>query len=211
MRTAIAAGRTGRVLGRVRWSLVSLSRFLNQGEKLGFRDASELDVYGWPWLTHGLSWAGCFTTRWANLGSIMSVQIEWEGGVPDIYAAMSGDREAFIRVARLLWGDGFVDGIVAESNKKVQRVEDILDDRDPLERIEQRLDGLLTAVQHREASSTESPYLTTKEAAGYLKSTVPTIYDWVKRGKLHPVPGRRGLFTKEALDRFAQTRRRRKK
>jgi len=145
----------------------------------------------------------------------MNIVIEWDGGVSEplasIYGALSGDGEATIRAARLLWGDGLVDGIQVESNKKVQRVEDILDGRDSLERIEERLDGLVTALQYQETSSTESPYLTTQEAADYLKAKVNTVYDWVKRGKLHPVPGRRGMFTKEALDRFAQTRRRRKK
>jgi hypothetical protein len=56
----------------------------------------------------------------------------------------------------------------------------------------------------------DSPYLTVVEAA-YLRTTVQTVYDRVKRGTLHPVPGSRGrlLFTKEALDRFLLTRRRR--
>lgn len=56
-----------------------------------------------------------------------------------------------------------------------------------------------------------SPYLTVGEAAAYLRTTVQTVYDRVKRGTLHPVPGSRGrlLFTKDALDRFLLTRRRR--
>ena len=57
----------------------------------------------------------------------------------------------------------------------------------------------------------DSPYLTVGEAAAYLRTTVQTVYDRVKRGTLHPVPGSRGklLFTKDALDRFLLTRRRR--
>jgi excisionase family DNA binding protein len=52
-----------------------------------------------------------------------------------------------------------------------------------------------------------SPYLTCPEAAAYLRSTVATIYDRVKRGRLHPVPGsRKLLFTLAELDRFLRTR-----
>lgn len=141
----------------------------------------------------------------------MSEQIERDGSELEsdasISAGKAGDGEATHRESRLF--KRVVNGFFAE-HRKAQRVEDILDGGDRLERIEQRLDGLLTALLNRQASTIESPYLTTQEAAAYLKSTVKTVYDWVKRGKLHPVPGRRGLFTKEALDRFAQTRRRRK-
>ena len=142
----------------------------------------------------------------------MSEQIEWDGSVPEpdasISAGMARDGEATYREARLL--NSVVNGIFAE-HRKAHSLEDILDVRVPLERIEQRLAELLTASADRKASSIESPYLTTEEAAEYLRSTVKTIYDRVKRGKLHPVPGCRGLFTKDALDRFALTRRRRKK
>lgn len=60
-------------------------------------------------------------------------------------------------------------------------------------------------------SAPDSPYLTVGESAVYLRTTVQTVYDRVKRGTLHPVPGSRGrlLFTKDALDRFLLTRRRR--
>jgi excisionase family DNA binding protein len=56
-----------------------------------------------------------------------------------------------------------------------------------------------------------SPYLTALEAAAYLRTTVQGIYSLVKRGKLEPMPGRPGrlLFTREALDRSLQCRRRR--
>ncbi len=77
--------------------------------------------------------------------------------------------------------------------------------------LESEVDGFLKAYHRRTqpaAQPAASPYLTTQEAADYLKAKVQSVYDWVKRGKLHPAPGRRGLFTREALDRFAQTRRR---
>jgi len=55
-----------------------------------------------------------------------------------------------------------------------------------------------------------SPYLTAAEAAAYLRTTLNGIYSLVKRGRLHPMPGRPGrlLFTREALDRYLTTRRR---
>jgi hypothetical protein len=65
----------------------------------------------------------------------MNVVIEWEGGVPEplasIYAAMAGDGEALLRAARFDLGDRVVDGVIADSMKKVRRVEDILDDCAP--------------------------------------------------------------------------------
>ena len=65
----------------------------------------------------------------------MNVVIEWEGGVPEqlasIYAAMAGDGEALLRAARFDLGDGVVNGVIADSMKKVRRVEDILDDCAP--------------------------------------------------------------------------------
>jgi excisionase family DNA binding protein len=53
-----------------------------------------------------------------------------------------------------------------------------------------------------------SPYLTCAEAAEYLRTTKQGVYSLVKRGRLHPMPGRRGrlLFTREALDRSLATR-----
>jgi len=55
-----------------------------------------------------------------------------------------------------------------------------------------------------------SPYLTAGEAAAYLRTTIQGIYSLVKRGRVHPMPGRPGrlLFTREALDRYLNTRRR---
>jgi excisionase family DNA binding protein len=49
-----------------------------------------------------------------------------------------------------------------------------------------------------------SPYLTTTEAAAYIRSTVQGIYALVKRGRVRPMPGRPGrlLFTREALDKY---------
>jgi excisionase family DNA binding protein len=82
--------------------------------------------------------------------------------------------------------------------------------------LESQVDDFLKAFHNRlnsspEQTAPESPYLTTEQAAEYLKASVQSIYDWTKRGKLNPVPGRRGLFTRDALDRFAQTRRRQRK
>lgn len=69
------------------------------------------------------------------------------------------------------------------------------------------LSDQLTDLAHM-VPKIDSPYLTTTEAADYLRTTVQTVYWWVKVGKLHPVPGCRGKFTRDALDRFAKTRRR---
>ncbi|MBX9582546.1 MAG: helix-turn-helix domain-containing protein [Gemmataceae bacterium] len=54
------------------------------------------------------------------------------------------------------------------------------------------------------------PYLTAAEAAAHLRTTVQGVYALVKRGRLHPMPGRPGrlLFTRETLDRSLTTRRR---
>lgn len=77
----------------------------------------------------------------------MNGQIDWKGGVPEplasLYRALSGDKVALLHAARQLYGDELVDGIFADSIKKVQRVEDMLDGNDPLERIEERLDAVL--------------------------------------------------------------------
>ena len=56
-----------------------------------------------------------------------------------------------------------------------------------------------------------SPYLTTPEAAAYLRTTANGIYSLVKRRRLRPMPGRPGrlLFTKETLDNFLNSRFRR--
>ena len=64
---------------------------------------------------------------------------------------------------------------------------------------------VLTAIQR-----VASPYLTCVEAAVYLRTTCQGVYSLVKRGRLHPMPGRPGrlLFTREALDRYLFTRRR---
>jgi excisionase family DNA binding protein len=65
--------------------------------------------------------------------------------------------------------------------------------------------------RERTANGVTSPYLLAGEAATYLRTTVQTIYDWVKDGKLRPEPGITGrlLFARESLDRFARTPRRR--
>lgn len=71
--------------------------------------------------------------------------------------------------------------------------------------------GPLRPVPASPPPAPQSPYLTVVESAAYLRTTVQTVYDRVKRGTLHPVPGSRGklLFTRDALDRFLLTRRRR--
>jgi excisionase family DNA binding protein len=60
-------------------------------------------------------------------------------------------------------------------------------------------------------TSPASPYLLVPEAAAYLRTTVQGVYSLVKRGKLQPMPGRPGrlLFTREALDRYLNSRYRR--
>jgi excisionase family DNA binding protein len=58
-------------------------------------------------------------------------------------------------------------------------------------------------------SAVASPYLTTREAAAYLRTTVQGVYSLVKRARLHPMPGcRKLLFTKEALDQYLLGKRR---
>jgi excisionase family DNA binding protein len=56
-----------------------------------------------------------------------------------------------------------------------------------------------------------SPYLTAVEAAAYLRSSVQGVYSLVKRRKLQPMPGRPGrlLFTRDALDKYLNSRFRR--
>ena len=56
----------------------------------------------------------------------------------------------------------------------------------------------------------ESPYFTAAEAALYLRTTLHGIYSLVKRRRVFPMPGRPGrlLFTRDALDRYLNTRRR---
>jgi hypothetical protein len=62
------------------------------------------------------------------------------------------------------------------------------------------------------AKPVNSPYLTAEEGAAYLRTTVLGIYSLVKRGRLHPMPGRRILlFTRESLDKSMATRRRRRR
>ena len=55
-----------------------------------------------------------------------------------------------------------------------------------------------------------SPYLTTGEAADYLRTTVQGVYSLVKRRRLFPMPGSPGrlLFTRESLDACLKVRRR---
>lgn len=51
----------------------------------------------------------------------------------------------------------------------------------------------------------DSPYLTTKEAAAYLRTTSNAIYCLVERGKIKPLHhGKLLRFTKEQLDAYLQ-------
>lgn len=55
-----------------------------------------------------------------------------------------------------------------------------------------------------------SPYLTAREAAAYIRSTVQGVYALVKRGRVKPMPGSgKLLFTKGALDNYLTGKRRR--
>jgi excisionase family DNA binding protein len=63
---------------------------------------------------------------------------------------------------------------------------------------------LLQRITMDREKTISSPYLTTEEAAAYLRTTVQGIYSLVKRGRLQPMPGRPGrlLFTRETLDKY---------
>jgi excisionase family DNA binding protein len=51
----------------------------------------------------------------------------------------------------------------------------------------------------------ESPYLTTEDAAKYLRTTIKGIYSLLERGKLRKLPGSRTvLFTREMLDAYVR-------
>jgi len=51
----------------------------------------------------------------------------------------------------------------------------------------------------------ESPYLTSEQAAEYLRTTVKGIYSLLERGKLKKLPGSRTvLFTREMLDAYVR-------
>ncbi|HEX4590831.1 MAG TPA: helix-turn-helix domain-containing protein [Gemmataceae bacterium] len=67
-----------------------------------------------------------------------------------------------------------------------------------------------TALAGRPELALASPYLTTPEAATYLRTTSQGIYSLVKRRRLKTMPGRPGrlLFTREALDRYLSSRKR---
>lgn len=73
-------------------------------------------------------------------------------------------------------------------------------------------EGLLEELTMNTTESTPnviSPYLTAKEAALYLRTTIQGIYSLVKRERIRPMPGSgKLLFTRDALDRYLTTRRR---
>ncbi len=51
----------------------------------------------------------------------------------------------------------------------------------------------------------ESPYLTSEQAAAYLRTTIKGVYSLLERGKLKKLPGSRTvLFTREMLDAYVQ-------
>lgn len=51
----------------------------------------------------------------------------------------------------------------------------------------------------------ESPYLTSEQAAAYLRTTIKGIYSLLERGKLKKLPGSRTvLFTREMLDAYVE-------
>ena len=56
-----------------------------------------------------------------------------------------------------------------------------------------------------------SPYLTAREAAIYLRTTIQAIYGLVKRRRIKPMPGRPGrlLFRRQDMDDFLNGRYRR--
>ena len=118
----------------------------------------------------------------------MNVQIEWEGGVPEplasIYLAMAGDGEAMLRAAQQLWGDDLVEGISAAADRKVQRVEDILDDKDPFERIEDRLEAVLSASRRREPATVQPDEMSSRDAANYLGISPDTLNKLFRNGQL---------------------------
>ena len=118
----------------------------------------------------------------------MNVQIEWQGGVPEplasIYAARAGDGEALLRAARMLWGDDLIDGIIAESMNKVRRVEDILDGKDPFERIEERLDAALSRSRQLVPTPVQPDEMSSRDAAAFLGISVDSLNKLFRNGQL---------------------------
>jgi hypothetical protein len=118
----------------------------------------------------------------------MNVFIEWEGGVPEplasIYAAMAGDRGATLHAARLLWGDELVDGFLPEADKKAGRVDDMLDGHDALERIEARLDAVLSRRTRRPSPSLAADEMSSADAATYLGVSLDTLGKLFRAGEL---------------------------
>lgn len=69
---------------------------------------------------------------------------------------------------------------------------------------------ILTRLQDQPPFPTDSPYLDVVEAARYCRVTRKTIYN--HRAEIERCPGIGKLvFTREALDKWLQTRRRRRK
>jgi hypothetical protein len=118
----------------------------------------------------------------------MTVQIEWEGGVPEplasIYRAMSGDSDALVHAARQLWGNKLVDDINADTGKKAQRVEDMLDGNDPIERIEELLAARLICPSKPTPATVEPDEVSTREACLRLSISAKTLRKLVHAGRL---------------------------
>ena len=75
----------------------------------------------------------------------------------------------------MLWGDDLIDGIIAESMNKVRRVEDILDGKDPLERIEERLDAALSRSRQLVPTPVQPDEMSSRDAAAFLGISVDRV------------------------------------
>jgi excisionase family DNA binding protein len=74
----------------------------------------------------------------------------------------------------------------------------------------QRLVVVVEAVRQEVQQRRGTHLLTVPEAAVYLRSPVGTLREWIRTGKLDGAKtGKRRVFTKEELDQFVATRRRR--
>ncbi len=118
----------------------------------------------------------------------MNVVIDWQGGVPEplesIYSVMAGDGAAVLRAARMLWGDEVVDRLLVEGGKKAGRVEEMLDGGDPLERIEERLEALISGPGQRSPTSGSADEVNSLEAADRLGVHPDTLKKLVRAGVL---------------------------
>ncbi|HWG42648.1 MAG TPA: helix-turn-helix domain-containing protein [Gemmataceae bacterium] len=118
----------------------------------------------------------------------MNMFIEWEGGVPEplasIYRAMSGDSDALVHAARQLWGNKLVNGINTDAGRKAQRVEDMLDGKDPIERIEDLLEAGRSRPSKPTPATVEPDEVSTREACLRLSISAKTLRKLVRAGRL---------------------------